>query len=61
MEQHKCLSHLIRNVTEVVENKTGRAKVFGLRLKGLLQQANQLWHNQREEKATRLPGARGTY
>lgn len=50
VEQHKCLSHLIRNVTEVVENKTGRAKVFGLRLKGLLQQANQLWHDQREGK-----------
>ena len=50
VEQHKCLSHLIRNVTEVVENKTGRAKSFGLRLKGLLQQANQLWREQRETK-----------
>ena len=34
VEQHKCLSHLIRNVTEVVEKKTGRAKAFGLQLKG---------------------------
>jgi len=50
VEQHKCLSHLIRNVTEVVEKKTGRAKAFGLPLKGLLQQANQLWRKQREAK-----------
>src|ERR1700675_4332393 len=37
VEQHKCLSHLIRNVTEVVESKTGRAKTFGSELKGILQ------------------------
>jgi hypothetical protein len=49
VEQHKCLSHLIRNVIAVVENKTGTAKVFGLRLKGLLQRANQLWREQRAE------------
>jgi hypothetical protein len=47
VEQHKCLSHLIRNVVAVVENKTGTAKVFGLRLKNLLQRANQLWREQR--------------
>jgi len=49
VEQHKCLSHLIRNVVAVVENKTGTAKVFGLRLKGLLQRANQIWREQRAE------------
>ena len=43
VEQHKCLSHLIRNVVEVVESKTGRAKAFGLQLKTLLQSANDLW------------------
>lgn len=47
VEQHKCLSHLIRNVTEVVETKTGRAKVFGRELKELLRKANQLWREQR--------------
>ena len=40
--QHKCLSHLIRNVAEVVDSKTGRAKTFGSKLKALLQQANEL-------------------
>lgn len=47
VEQHKCLSHLMRNVTEVVESKTGKAKVFGSQLKALLQDANQLWREQR--------------
>jgi transposase len=46
VEQHKCISHLIRNVVEVVESKTGRAKVFGLQLKTLLQSANDLWRQQ---------------
>lgn len=48
VEQHKCLSHLIRNVTEVVESKRGRAKVFGSELKALLQDANELWRKQRD-------------
>jgi transposase len=47
VEQHKCLSHLIRNVVEVAESKTGRAKVFGSQLKTLLQSANELWRQQR--------------
>lgn len=51
VEQPKCWSHLIRHVTEVVENKTGRAPACGLRLKGLLPQANQLWRDQQEGKA----------
>ncbi|MGH8646045.1 MAG: IS66 family transposase, partial [Gammaproteobacteria bacterium] len=53
VEQHKCLSHLIRNVVEVVESKTGRAKVFGSELKALLQNANELW---RQERAGTVSG-----
>jgi transposase len=47
VKQHKCLSHLIRNVGEVIERKTGRAKTFGSELKGILQDANNLWRQQR--------------
>ena len=47
VEQHKCLSHLIRNVGEVVESKTGRAKTFGSQLQSLLLEANDLWRQQR--------------
>jgi len=53
VEQHKCLSHLIRNVVEVVESKTGRAKTFGLELKILLQNANELWRQQRAGRVSR--------
>lgn len=52
VEQHKCLSHLLRNVSEVVETKTGRAKTFGCELKTLLQNANQLWRQQRDGAVT---------
>jgi hypothetical protein len=52
--QHKCLSHLIRNVAEVVNSKTGRAKTFGSELKALLQQANELWRQQRAGTAPSL-------
>jgi hypothetical protein len=47
VEQHKCLSHLIRNVGEVVEGKTGRAKNFASKLKVVLQNSNELWRQQR--------------
>jgi transposase len=40
--QQKCLSHLIRNVKAVAEQKTGRARHFSRRLKELLQQAMAL-------------------
>ncbi len=52
VEQHKCLSHLIRNVVEVVESKTGRARIFGSELKVLLQNANELWRQQRTGAVT---------
>ena len=37
--QQKCLSHLIRNVADVAEKKTGPARQFSLYLKELLQKA----------------------
>ena len=37
--QQKCFSHLLRNVAEVVESKSGRARIFGLRLDELLHAA----------------------
>ena len=39
--QQKCLAHLIRNAAKVAEEKTGRARQFGQRLKDLLRRA--LW------------------
>lgn len=55
LAQQKCLSHLLRNVSDVLEIKRGRAREFGVRLKDLLQQALQLWHEQREGRALNFP------
>jgi transposase len=41
--QQKCLSHLIRNLKEVEEAKTGRAVVFSREVKECLQEALALW------------------
>jgi hypothetical protein len=51
VKQQKCLDHLHRNINEVLETKTGRARGFGLKLKGLLKQARRLWREQRAGKA----------
>lgn len=50
VDQQKCLSHLMRNVKEVVETKSGRAREFGEGVLNSLKQANQLWRNHRAGK-----------
>jgi hypothetical protein len=40
--QQKCLSHLLRNASEVAEKKTGQAKQFSLKLKDQLREAMAL-------------------
>ena len=42
--QQKCLSHLQRNLTEVLETKKGRAREFGLGLKDMLRLSIELYH-----------------
>jgi hypothetical protein len=39
LRQQKCLAHLLRNVSEVVERKCGMARQFGLTLKVLLRES----------------------
>lgn len=48
--QQKCLAHLIRNAAKVVEEKTGRARQFGRRLKDMLQRALLLSADRKEMK-----------
>jgi transposase len=43
LRQQKCLAHLLRNVSEVIERKCGMARQFGLSLKVLLRQGLTLW------------------
>jgi transposase len=49
--QQKCFSHLLRNVSDVLKVKRGRARQFGETLKELLQDALQLWHDHHEQTA----------
>jgi transposase len=42
--QQKCLAHIQRSISAVLATKTGRARDFGEQLKGLLQEAMELWH-----------------
>lgn len=42
--QQKCLSHLLRNVSEVIKDKQGRARQFGATLSALLREGLRLWH-----------------
>ena len=42
--QQKCLAHLLRNASKVIERKAGPARQFGLKLKVLLREGLTLWH-----------------
>jgi transposase len=45
VKQQKCLYHALRSINEVLETKQGRARHFGSRLKALLKEGLQLWHD----------------
>ena len=42
MKQQKCLAHLLKNISMVLETKTGSSRGFGVRLKALLQEGLEL-------------------
>ena len=44
VKQQKCLSHVLRSLSNVLEAKTGKARWFATRLKVLLRQGLALWH-----------------
>ena len=46
----KCLSHIQRNVTDLIEKKRGRGRTFGRGLKALFKAAFELWHRYRDGK-----------
>jgi hypothetical protein len=48
----KCLSHLLKNLSTVLETKRGRARCFCEGLQKLLREGLQLWHDRRNEKLT---------
>jgi transposase len=48
VDQQKCLAHILRSISDVVERKRGRAREFGVQLKARLQEALALWHRHRD-------------
>ena len=50
VDQQKCLAHLMRNLKEVVETKSGQACKFGEGVLNTLKQATQLWRDHRAGK-----------
>ena len=45
VKQQKCIPHALRSINQVSETKRGRARHFGMRLKALLKEGLQLWHD----------------
>lgn len=52
VRQQKCLAHVQRSISDVLEAKAGRARDFGEGLKALLQEALALWHAHRVGQMT---------
>jgi transposase len=50
VKQQKCIAHALRSINEVVEAKQGRARHFGARLKRLLKEGLQLWHEYHDHR-----------
>lgn len=60
VEQQKCLSHLLKNLSMVEETRQGRAKCFTRELKATLREALALWQQYRAQRCTlRAYRARG--
>ena len=55
VKQQKCLCHLQRSVSDLLEAKWGRGRSFGLGLRRTFREALALWHGQRAGTATNFP------
>jgi transposase len=51
VRQQKCLAHIQRSISDVLEQQHGKARAFGQRLKALLRQALDLWQAYHEGRA----------
>ena len=52
VRQQKCLAHVLRSISEVVETKRGRGRSFGKHLSGLLREAMELRQSYRRGEAS---------
>ena len=56
VRQQKCLAHVLRSISNVVETKKGRGRTFGNHLKGLLREAMELWQAYHRGEAVDFAG-----
>ena len=56
VKQQKCLAHVLRSISEVVQTKRGRGRSFGKRLSELLREAMELWESQRRGEVADYAG-----
>ena len=56
VRQQKCLAHVLRSISEVVETKVGRGRSFGKRLSELLREAMELRESQRRGESADYAG-----
>lgn len=47
VKQQKCLGHVQKSISEVIEKKVGKARWFGRALKAMLKRATELWSEHR--------------
>ena len=52
VRQQKCLAHVLRSISEVVQTKVGRGRSFGKRLSELLREAMELRESERRGEMT---------
>lgn len=50
VKQQKCIAHALRSIHEVLETKQGGARHFGARLKKLLKEGLDLWHEYHDHR-----------
>jgi transposase len=50
VKQQKCIPHALRSINEVLQTKQGRARHFGARLKELLKEGLDLWHEYQDHR-----------
>ena len=49
VRQQKCMAHVLRSISQVVETKHGRGRSFGMEMKRLLREAMELWRAHRPD------------
>src|SRR5215210_3170016 len=53
VKQQKCIPHALRSINAILETKQGRARHFGTRLKRLLKEGLELWHDYHDHPGQR--------